>query len=341
MEHPNPGHRPADEADRRQLQHAFEAVLHSPMSASDMRMLTAVLHEVHLGLEVFRNYRERRKVAFFGSARTPRDDPRYIQARNCAHLLVQEGFMVITGGGGGIMHAANEGAGFLDSFGININLPMEQKPNPVVDGSPRHFYCKYFFTRKLFFLRESSAVVLCAGGFGTLDETFETLTLLQTGRNPPIPVVLLEAPGDDYWGPFLGSWIRRLTDDGLISADDRHFLFHTDSVSAAVRHIHDYYLNYHSFDYLQEMVLLRMQHPLSDIALSRLNAEFSDALEQGKIEQLAAEEIPDDEHGYPALCMHLRPRCFNVLPQMIRRMNALHRQDRMRSMVGENLDGMV
>jgi len=311
-----------------QLQHAFDAVMQSELIASDAHLLTAVLHEIHLGLEIFRPYKARKKVTFFGSARTESTDPRYIQARNCAHVLARDGFMVITGGGEGIMHAANEGAGFLDSFGININLPMEQKPNPIVDGSPRHFYCKYFFTRKLFFLRESHAVVLCAGGFGTLDETFETLTLLQTGRNPPLPVVLLEAPGDDYWGPFIDSWIRRLSNDGLISSEDHHFLFHTDSVAAANNHIRDFYLNYDSFSYLNEMVMLRIINPLSQAALSRLNAEFSDALSQGHIEQFTADEIPNsNDETHPALCMHLKSHHMNVLPPLIRRMNALHRQD--------------
>ncbi len=337
MTHPEPSNM-ADDSDRQQLQHALQAVLHSEITADDMHMMTAVLHEIHMGLEVFRPYKDKRKVTFFGSARTPSHDPRYIQARNCAHILTQAGFMVITGGGGGIMHAANEGAGFLNSFGININLPMEQRPNPVVDGSPRHFYCKYFFTRKLFFLRESSAVVLCAGGFGTLDEAFETLTLLQTGRNPPIPVVLLEAPGDDYWGPFIDSWIRRLTDDGLISVDDRQFLFHTDSVAAAADHIRDYYLNYHSFAYLDDMVLLRMEHALSDTALARLNAEFSDAIASGNIKALEACEIPDNPEGKPGLCMHLNPRRLNVLPQMISRINALYRQDMLKSLVATSTE---
>lgn len=330
-------HKPMSKGDQRAFQHAFDAVMESGITASDSHLLTAVLHEIHIGLEVFKTYKDRKKVTFFGSARTKQDDPCYIQARNCAHVLAGADFMVITGGGGGIMHAANEGAGFLNSFGININLPMEQRPNPVVDGSPRHFYCKYFFTRKLFFMRESHAIVLCAGGFGTLDETFEALTLLQTGRNPPLPVVLLEAPGDDYWGPFVDSWIRRLTDDGLISVDDHHFLFHTDSVAAASNHIRDFYLNYHSFDYLDNMVMLRILEPLSLAALSRLNAEFSDALTQGHIEQLMANEIPDDG-TLPALCMHLSPHRMNVLPQMIRRMNALHRQDIIKTIVAERTD---
>ncbi|MDX8401115.1 MAG: LOG family protein, partial [Mariprofundaceae bacterium] len=245
---------------------------------ADLKLLANALREIRTGFDVFRPYKRFRKVSVFGSARTPSDHPRYLHVRECARRLKEAGFMIITGGGGGLMQAANEGAGERHSFGININLPMEQKPNPVVEGSPRHFYCKYFFTRKLFFLKESDAVVLSPGGFGTLDEAFETLTLLQTGRNPPIPVVLLEAPDDDYWGPFVRSWLRRLIGDNLISPDDTQLLFHTDNIEAAVDHIRDFYINYDSFRYVGDAALLRLIRPLSESALERLNAEFSDVL---------------------------------------------------------------
>jgi len=237
--------------------------------------------------------------------------------------------MIITGGGGGMMQAANEGAGESESFAININLPMEQQPNPIMIGSPRHFYCQYFFTRKLFFLKESDAVVLTPGGFGTLDEAFETLTLLQTGRNPPVPVVLLEAPGDDYWGPFMHSWMRRLVEDGLIDADDNNLLYHTDNIDSAVSHIADFYLNYHSFRYVGKAILLRIVSPLSGDALERLNAEFSDVLSEGTIDQVFKWPKSDDNNldHLPRLRMHLDRNRMNVLPQIIRRMNALHQQD--------------
>ncbi len=293
-------------------------------ATADMKMLANVVQEVRKGLHVFAPYKAVRKVCVFGSARTPPEHPQYKQARRCAELIRENGMMVITGGGGGIMQAANEGAGREHSFGININLPMEQFPNPVVDGSPRHFYCKYFFTRKLFFLKESDAVVLAAGGFGTLDEAFETLTLLQTGRNPPVPVVLLEAPGDDYWGPLVHSWLRRLADNRLISPHDRNFLYHTDCAESAVRHITGFYTNYHSFRYVGEWMLLRILTPLSVDALERLNAEFSDVLE-GPIEQVFRWPKSDDEEftHLPRLRMKLNRGRMNVLPEIIRRMNAI------------------
>jgi len=295
-------------------------------SQSDIKMMARVLKEMRLGLEIFRPYQAWRKVSIFGSARTTEDEPRYIQTRDFAKAISDEGFMVITGGGPGMMQAANEGAGAERSFGIGINLPMEQHPNHIVDGTSRHFDCQYFFTRKLFFLKESDAVVLTPGGFGTLDEGFETLTLLQTGRNPPIPVVLLEAPGDDFWGPFIRSWIRRLTHDGLISPQDKDLLFHTDSIEAATAHIRDFYTNYHSFRYVGHWILLRLLNPLTHCALERLNAEFSDVLQEGCIEQVFGWPHNDDAcfSHLPRLRMRLNHHHMNILPQMIRRINALH-----------------
>ncbi|MDX8409440.1 MAG: LOG family protein [Mariprofundales bacterium] len=292
---------------------------------ADIKMMARAMAEIRQGLAMFAPYADQRKVTIFGSARTAEDDPRYLQGKAMAAALVKAGFMIITGGGGGMMQAANEGAGEANSFGININLPMEQEPNPVVADSSRHFYCQYFFTRKLFFLKESSAVILTPGGFGTLDEGFETLTLLQTGRNPPMPVIMLEAPGDDFWGPFLHSWIRRLTEDGLIGADDHRLLLHTDSVDAAVEHVRSFYSNYHSFRYVGRWVLLRILQPLSEHSLARLNAEFSDVLASGEIEQVYGWPKPDDEgtEAMPRLRLHLDRHRMCVLPQIIRRMNAL------------------
>lgn len=309
----------------------FEAlrVISGDYGVADLKMLSRTIDEIRQGLEVFKPYEAYRKVSIFGSARTAPSDPRYQHVRKCAEALRDAGFMIITGGGGGIMQAANEGAGQEHSFGININLPMEQQPNPIVDGSPRHFYCKYFFTRKLFFLKESDAVVLCPGGFGTLDETFETLTLLQTGRNPPIPVVLLDAPDDDYWGPFQHSWLRRLTNDRLISADDHNLMLHTDSIEAAVDHISDFYVNYHSFRYVGDSILLRMLSPLSEASLAKMNAEFSDVLRDGVIEQVYDWPKSDDDvyRHLPRLKLQLDHNRITVLPQIIRRMNSLYRRD--------------
>ena len=306
-----------------------QALLNSDLPEHDFKMLSRVLSEMRQGLEVFQPYQAWRKVSVFGSARTKEDHAQYQQAKACGKALKDAGFMVITGGGPGMMQAANEGAGRDVSFGIGINLPMEQQLNPVVHESPRSFECKYFFTRKLFFLKESDAVILTPGGFGTFDEGFELLTLLQTGRNPPIPVVMLEAPGDDFWGPFLKSWVRRLLDDGLISPDDMGLIYHTDNAQDAVNHIEQYYINYHSFRYVGNQVLLRLNNPLSDQSLERLNAEFSSVLHKGEIEQVfnwPENDVPQYKH-YPRLRMQLQHHRMNSLPQMVRRMNALYLQE--------------
>ncbi|HID37116.1 MAG TPA: TIGR00730 family Rossman fold protein, partial [Ghiorsea sp.] len=296
-----------------------QALLDSDLPEHDFKMLSNVLGEMRKGLQVFKPYQAWRKVSVFGSARTQEDHAQYQQAKACGKALKDAGFMVITGGGPGMMQAANEGAGREVSFGIGINLPMEQQLNPVVHESPRSFNCKYFFTRKFFFLRESDAVILTPGGFGTFDESFELLTLLQTGRNPPIPVIMLEAPGDDFWGPFLKSWVRRLLDDGLISPDDMGLIYHTDNANDAVKHIEQYYTNYHSFRYVGNRVLLRMNNPLSEQSLERLNAEFSNVLHKGSIEQVfqwPENDEPQYAH-YPRLRMQLNHGRMNILPQLI------------------------
>ncbi|MDX8394473.1 MAG: LOG family protein [Mariprofundales bacterium] len=294
-------------------------------SVADLKLLKHMLAEMRKGFDVFRPFQDVRKVAIFGSARIAKNTPRYNQVKDCAQQLAAENFMVITGGGGGIMQAANEGAGAGKSFGININLPMEQSPNPFIANSDLHFYCHYFFTRKVFFLKEANAVVLAAGGFGTLDEAFETLTLLQTGRNPPMPVVLLEAKGDDFWGPFVNSWMRRLVADGLIVAADSKMMFHTDSTTAAVAYIRNFYQTYHSFRYVNDWIVLRLQKALSEEALQRLNAEFSDVLLHGNIQSISNWPSNDDDafSHMPSLRMKLDRHRMNVLSSIIRRINAL------------------
>ncbi|MDX8387852.1 MAG: TIGR00730 family Rossman fold protein [Ghiorsea sp.] len=313
---------------RKLLDEALSLII-DDLPDADLKLMGTALSEMRKGLEVFKPYKAWRKVSVFGSARTKPDHPQYLQAVACGKALKETGFMVITGGGPGMMQAANEGAGRDASFGININLPMEQESNPFVHGSPRSFECQYFFTRKLFFLKESDAVILTPGGFGTFDEGFELLTLLQTGRNPPIPVIMLEAPEDNFWGPFLHSWVRRLLDDGLISHEDTELIFHTDNVDEAVKHIESFYMNYHSFRYVGNSVLLRMNNPISEEALDRLNAEFSDVLHEGEIEQVFNWPKSDDAcfAHYPRLKMQLNHHRMNILPQLIRRMNALYHHD--------------
>src|SRR5712692_4698294 len=212
----------------------------------DLKILNRALKEMRYAFRLFRQYRNRRKVAIFGSARMPSENPLYDLARRFASRLAERGFMVITGAGEGIMRAANEGAGRENSFGVNILLPFEQEPNPAIVDDPKLIHFKYFFTRKLFFARESHASVMFPGGFGTHDETFELLTLLQTGKNNPHPVVLVDLPGGVYWKRWEQFVREEMLAPKLISPEDLGLFRIVDSAEAAVAEIDGFYRTYHS-----------------------------------------------------------------------------------------------
>lgn len=305
-------------------------ILQDEPHIADVKLLAHMLDDYQHGLQALRPYKDKPKVCLFGSARISPDDPRYQQVKRFSAAMTEAGYMTITGGGPGLMQAANEGAGRDHSFGFNINLPMEQTANPIMQGSQRHINCHLFFIRKLLFLKDSHAIVLAAGGFGTFDEAFEALTLIQTGRTSPVPVILLEAPGDDFWGPLISSWMRRLIDDGLVNQEDRYLLFHTDNIAAAVQHIEQFYSNYHSFRYIADWVLLRLRKPLNQQSLQRLNAEFSDLLNSGCIEQLYHWPANDDQDSLhlPRLRFKLNRKRMSVLPQLIRRLGLLSQQEK-------------
>ncbi|MGK7917106.1 MAG: LOG family protein, partial [Prochloraceae cyanobacterium] len=182
----------------------------------DIKILTASLEDLEKGFQIFYPYRHIRKITIFGSARISAETSEYRLAVEFARRITELGFMVLTGAGGGIMQAGNEGAGRECSFGLNIQLPFEQETNPFIAGDPKLINFKYFFTRKLFFLRESDAIALFPGGFGTQDEAFESLTLSQTGKYGPAPLVLIDEPGGDYWQSW-NKYIRtQLVKKGLI-----------------------------------------------------------------------------------------------------------------------------
>lgn len=250
-------------------------------SILDLKLMNTTLKEMRFTAKVFAPYRHVRKVTVFGSARTPAHEPIYAMARDFGRRLAEAGFMVITGGGPGIMQAANEGAGPEHSFGVNIRLPFEQTTNPVVNQTPRSITYKYFFNRKVAFLKEADAVALFPGGFGTLDEAMETLTLLQTGKHNPIPLVLLEEPEGTYWV----RWMRFLEDEllsrGLISPSDFYLFRRIPSVDGAVEEIRRFYRRYHSLRYDKESLILRLSQPLPEGVEGRLAGEFRDILRPG------------------------------------------------------------
>jgi uncharacterized protein (TIGR00730 family) len=291
----------------------------------DWKILNYALLDMERGFQVFFPYRHIRKITIFGSARLATDSPDYQLAKAFAEKITQLGFMVMTGAGGGIMQAGNAGAGPEHSFGLNIQLPFEQGANPVMEGDPKLINFKYFFTRKLFFLRESDALVLFPGGFGTQDEGFEALTLIQTGKADPMPVVLVDHPGGDYWQGW-DAYIRtHLLDQGLISPDDPSLYTITDNVDDACQAIANFYRVYHSCRYVGEQFVARLKCELSDGAVDILNQEFSDLLVKGKIEKTAAlpEEHKDETANLPRLKMAFNHRDFGKLHQFIWRLNEL------------------
>lgn len=254
----------------------------------DVKILHRALKELRYAFRVFRQYRDVRKVSIFGSARIRAEDPKYKLASQFGKLLSQSGFMVITGGGPGIMQAGNEGAGREHSFGVNIMLPFEQAPNSLIADDKKLVNLKYFFTRKLLLVKETHAVALFPGGFGTLDEAFEVLTLIQTGKTDPIPVVCIEPPGGDYWERMMEFLKRQLLSQGLINQSDLALFKVVYSAEAAVEEIQNFFRVYHSLRIVGNTMIIRIQQQLSQRELSRLNQEFSDILTEGQFQQVEA-----------------------------------------------------
>lgn len=285
----------------------------------DWKILTASLQDMERAFQVFYRYRHVRKVTIFGSARIGSDTPEYKLAQEFARYLTQQGFMVITGAGGGIMEAGNEGAGAEKSFGLNIQLPFEQGPNPFIDGDPKLINFKYFFTRKLFFLRESDAIALFPGGFGTQDEAFECLTLCQTGRSGPIPLVLIDHPGGTYWKEWDAYIRKHLIQRGLVSPEDTSLYTITDNVEVAYEAINSFYRVYHSSRYVGDQFVIRLKSELSDADVEELNANFSDILVNGRIEKSKAlpQETADETAELPRLVFYFNRRDSGRLYQMI------------------------
>jgi uncharacterized protein (TIGR00730 family) len=244
----------------------------------DLKITNSTLKELRYAFKVFSLYRNLPKVTVFGSARTLPASPISQQARCFAESMVKAGWMVVTGAGGGVMGAAQEGAGREASFGLNIRLPFEQEVNPWIAEDPKLINFKYFFTRKLFFVKEASAVCLCPGGFGTFDEAFEVLTLVQTGKTAIIPIVLLDVPGGEYWRHWEQFIQVQLMAQGLISPEDLNLFMITDDVEQAVEEIFAFYRLYHSARYVDDDLVLRLKRPLPPQALPVLEEEFADIL---------------------------------------------------------------
>jgi len=292
----------------------------------DLKLVNAALKEMRYSFLTFRPYRDTRKATIFGSARTQPDDPNYQMAAEFGRRLAEErGWMVITGAGPGIMEAGNKGAGIDRSFGVNIRLPFEADANPYIHES-RLINYKYFFTRKLMFMKESHAFALFPGGFGTLDEAFELLTLVQTGKSDLHPIVLIEAEGTGYWDGWLDFVKSELVETGRVSPNDLDLFMQTSDVAEAIEEISGFYDNYHSQRYVGDRLILRLNHAPSAADLERLNDTYADLVTSGIIEAIDATdvEIEDRDHPeLPRLRLHFDRRSLGRLRSMIDALNSL------------------
>lgn len=292
----------------------------------DLKITSAALTEMRAAFELFAPFRGVPKVTVFGSARTAPDSPLYRLTVELTAALAARGWMTVTGAGPGIMQAAAEGAGPQHSLGVSIRLPFEEKPNAIIAAHERNVAMKYFFTRKLMLVKESSGFVCMPGGFGTLDEMFELLTLQQTGKAVPTPIVLLDRPGGGFWQGLQRFVDDQLIPEGVISPDDLDRVVVTDSVDAAVDELTGFYRNYVSLRWVGRRLVLRLRVAPTDADVDGLNARFGHLLAEGAIERrgpLKAERDDDDDLAAPRLVMRYAQRRVGELHHLIRAVNAL------------------
>ena len=289
----------------------------------DIKMMNTALKELRYSTLVFDAYKDRKKVAVYGSARTQPDDPNYIAATEFGRRMADDnGWMVITGAGPGIMEAANRGAGTDASFGVNIRLPFENGANEYLSpGKVINF--KYFFTRKVQFVKESDAFALFPGGWGTMDEAFELLTLIQTGKSDIHPIVMVEADGTGYWEPWQ-VLCETLRDQGMISEADLNLYTVTSDIDEAIEEIERFFRVYHSQRFVNDVLVLRLSSEVSDAVVASLNEEFADIVRSGSIERAeptSAELATDDHVELPRLAFDFDRRSYGRLRALIDRLN--------------------
>jgi hypothetical protein len=293
---------------------------------ADLKLMNSTLKEMRFTSKVFGPYHHVRKVSVFGSARTMPEESVYKMAYLFGQKLAEAGYMVITGGGSGIMQAVNEGAGPDHSFGINIRLPFEQKPNPVMEGNPRQIEYKYFFNRKIAFLKEASAIALFPGGFGTLDEAMETVTLLQTGKRNPIPLVLVDEPGGTYWSRWVQFFKEELLSQGYITQSDFYLFEPVNSVYDALEKIHRFYRKYHSLRYVDKQLVIRLVSNIDVAAVHELKENFSDILMPNGTMYLSgplpAEDDEPEIANFPRLVIDFNLKDFGKLRKLIDAINS-------------------
>jgi uncharacterized protein (TIGR00730 family) len=322
--HPEERHPVGVEQLVQQLKETADKLIRDGANRGDVKLLSTALKELRYAFKIFAPYRHRRKVTIFGSARLKPENPAYQQTVAFARRISAAGYMVITGAASGIMEAGHVGADRENSIGVNILLPFEQSANHVIAGDVKLMHLKYFFTRKLLFIKESDAIALFPGGFGTQDEGFEALTLVQTGKSHLFPIVMVDEPGGDYWTRWQDFVRDVLLGRGLISPADLALYKITDSVNDAVAEVVNFYRVYHSMRYVRNHLVLRLQRPISEELLERIRSEFADILRGGTFEQVAAlPEEANDSHvaGLPRLRFHFNRHSLGRLRMLIDTIN--------------------
>jgi uncharacterized protein (TIGR00730 family) len=303
-----------------QIRETASKLIRDGASRGDVKLLSTALKELRYCFKIFSSLRHQRKVTVFGSARLPSSDPAYHAAVEFGRRMAENNYMVITGAASGIMEAGHVGAGRDKSIGINILLPFEQQANAVIRGDLKLMNLKYFFTRKLLFVKEADAIALFPGGFGTQDEGFEVLTLVQTGKSHLFPIVMVDAPGGDYWTLWQKYIIDVLVKRRLIAPADLSLYKITQSVDEAVNEILNFYRVYHSMRYVGPDLVLRLKHSLSEVLLERIRNEFADILVDGTFTitpALPAEANDLTVAHLPRLRFHFDRRSLGRLRQMV------------------------
>lgn len=308
-----------------QIRETADKLIRDGATRGDIKLLNTALKELRYCFKIFSRYRDNRKVSVFGSARLPETDPAFQAAVEFSRLMAQRGYMVITGAGNGIMEAGHRGAGREMSIGVNILLPFEQNANPIIEGDTKLMHLKYFFTRKLLFVKETDAVALFAGGVGTQDEAFETITLVQTGKSHLFPIVMVDAPGDHYWKEWQRFITGVLLPRKLISDSDLSLYKITDDVNEAVAEIETFYRHYHSMRYVGNDLVLRMKQSLTPARLEQIRKDFGDIILKGTFEQtraLSAEANQPELAEYPRLRFRFDRRHMGRLRELVNFINS-------------------
>jgi uncharacterized protein (TIGR00730 family) len=314
-------------SDIRQLNRFITTVtelVSGPSSSLDIKIASAAIEEMSRAFTMFAPYRDVRKVSIFGSARTTADSPIYALTAATAKALAENNFMVVTGAGPGIMEAGMVGAGREKSIGVSIRLPFESGANSVIAGDDKYVSMRYFFTRKLMLVKESHAFLCMPGGFGTLDETFELLTLAQTAKSVPVPIVFLEVPGQPFWTPLMKVLEPLLLDHGLISESDTSLYTITDNIEDAVNEITNFYANYHSIRFVNDVLYIRLKRSVPTERFTEIARRCAELASDGVIEQTTAtaEEIHDnDMPEMPRVSLRYAAKGFADLRELIDALN--------------------